>query len=147
MAKVTTPASKTPDPSKYESAPAVDTTGEKVFVFSTLACDQAYTAWHKGPGDMPVEGDPILIKGGTGVMNDRIVTPLGVMTAIDAEQVEALEANEVYKIHKANGFVRIERKAYDPEKVAADMALDDKSAPKTPADYANAGDEAKPKAE
>lgn len=104
----------------------------KAYVFSTLACDQAYTEWNASGADLKVKGRSVLIKGGTGVANDRIVTPLGVMTEVEEEDIAFLKANPAFKQHMDNGFVRIQTKSADPEKVAADMQMNDKSAPLTP---------------
>jgi hypothetical protein len=111
----------------------------KAYVYSTLAADTTYKEWVK-TSDLHIEARSVTIKGGTGVANDRIVTPLGVRTEIDAELVEVLESNEIFKLHKANGFVTIEAVAEDPEKVAADMTTADNSAPLTDANFENAGD-------
>ncbi|HEX7687355.1 MAG TPA: hypothetical protein VF453_06600 [Burkholderiaceae bacterium] len=121
----------------------------KVYIYSTLTSDMHYTAWLP-----PVEKGAIanvervvFIRGGSGVANDRIVTPSGVRTEIDDSDLEVLQKNEVFKLHVKNGHMRVERKDVDAEKVAADMNRADPSAPKTPADYANAGDDdAKPAA-
>lgn len=121
----------------------------KQYVFSTLTSDMLYTEWTPGAdaGAMSIEGRKILIKGGAGVANDRIVTPLGVCTEVDDEDVVLLLANPVFKLHQTNGHVTIQKKKADAEKVAADMNRADPSSPKTPADYANAGEnEAKPAA-
>lgn len=111
----------------------------KAYVYSTLAADTTYKEWIK-TSDLHVEARSVTIKGGTGVANDRIVTPLGVRTEIDAGLIEVLENNEIFKLHKANGFVVIEDVAEDPEKVAASMKTVDKSAPLTDASFENAGD-------
>lgn len=119
----------------------------KQYVFSTLATDVRYTEWSAPieKGALPIEGRSVHVKGGTGVANDRIVTPQGVCTEVEDEDVALLERNEVFKMHKANGFVTIQKKKADPEKVASDMTTRDNSAPKTESDYANAGDDvAKP---
>lgn len=114
--------------------------GKPAFVYSTLANDQKYIQWEAGGGDVATPGRSIVIKGGTGVANDRFITSLGVCTEIDEADIPVLEANEVFKLHAKNGFVTIERKRADAEKVAASMSLTDPSAPKTPSDYANAGE-------
>lgn len=113
---------------------------KKFYVFSTLVSDQRYVDWSKGASDLPIEGQSVFIKGGTGVANDRFVTPLGVMTEIDADQLKLLEANEMFKLHKGNGYITIQEKSADPEKVAADMSRADPSSPKTPSSYVDAGD-------
>ncbi|WP_019573349.1 hypothetical protein [Curvibacter lanceolatus] len=111
----------------------------KAYVYSTLAADTTYKEWVK-TSDLHIEARSVTIKGGTGVANDRIVTPLGVRTEIDAELVEVLKANEIFKLHQKNGFVVIEDVAEDPEKVAADMTSADNSAPLTESSFENAGD-------
>lgn len=110
---------------------------KKAYVFSTLANDQKYIQWAPGGGDVQREERAIVIWGGSGVANKRLVTPMGVCTEIDEADIAFLESNEVFKLHAKNGFVRIERKNADPEKVAADMNRADPSAQKTAADYAN----------
>jgi hypothetical protein len=109
--------------------------GNKAYVFSTLTNDQRYIVWSKADNDLPTEERSIFIKGGTGIANDRLITPLGVMTEIDESDIEVLEANPVFQIHADNGFVVIERAKADPEKVAADMETKDKSAPLTDSDF------------
>ena len=113
---------------------------KKFYVFSTLVSDQRYVDWSKGASDLPIEGQSVFIKGGTGVANDRFVTPLGVMTEVTEEEMKLLSANEMFKLHKGNGFITVQEKSADPEKVAADMSLDDPSSPKTPSSYQDAGD-------
>lgn len=107
---------------------------KSLFIFSTLACDVAYTNHVAGGGDMPIELAPVLIKGGAGVMNDRIITPRGVSTAVTEEQVAYLRANEVFKLHEENGFVMVSESYADPDIVAADMTGRDHSAPVVPQD-------------
>lgn len=101
------------------------------YVFSTLATDMNYTIYAPGGGDIPVKERHINVKGGAGVANDRLITPLGVMTEIADEDVTVLEAHPVFKVHKQNGFVCIEKKKADPEKIAANMTSRDNSAPLT----------------
>lgn len=107
----------------------------KVYVFSTLANDQKYQNWISGGNDIPSKGHSVLIKGGTGVANQRLITPLGVMTEIEEVDLEELEKNQVFKMHKEKGFITVQRKKAEAEKVAADMNLKDESAPLTDSDY------------
>jgi hypothetical protein len=107
----------------------------KAYVFSTLASDMNYTLYVNGGGDMPVKERAIFIKGGTGVANDRLITPQGVMTEIEEEDIPVLQSNQVFQLHEKNGFVKIEKRSADPEKVASDMNRKDNSAPLTDADY------------
>ena len=107
---------------------------KKLFIFSTLASDVAYTNHAQGGADLPIELPPVLVKGGAGVMNDRIVTPRGVATEVTEEQVEYLRQNEIFKLHEKNGFVMVSDSYADPDTVAADMTGRDNSAPIVPQD-------------
>ena len=114
----------------------------KVYVFSTLANDQLYTNWLQGGNDLPIKGHSVLIKGGTGVANDRLITPLGVSTEITDYDLEELKKNPSFLDHEKNGFITVRNKKAETEKVASDMNLKDESAPMTNSDYK---DEEKPK--
>ena len=105
-----------------------------LIIFSTLASDVAYTNHAQGGGDMPIELPPVVVKGGAGVANDRLVTPRGVATRVTEEQVEYLRQNEIFKLHEKNGFVMVSESAGDPDAVAADMTGRDNSAPIVPQD-------------
>lgn len=105
-----------------------------LIIFSTLASDVAYTNHSQGGGDMPIELPPVVVKGGAGVANDRLVTPRGVATRVTEEQVEYLRQNEIFKLHEKNGFVMVSESAGDPDTVAADMTGRDNSAPIVPQD-------------
>lgn len=107
---------------------------KKLFVFSTLASDVAYTNHAQGGADLPIDLPPVLIKGGAGVANDRIITPRGVATEVTEEQVEYLRANQVFQLHEKNGFVMVSESYADPDTVAADMTGRDISAPIVPQD-------------
>lgn len=109
------------------------------FVYSKLSNSQLYTEFVAGGADVPAVSHSVHIKGGTGLADKHIITPLGVRTEITARDVESLKSNVVFQQHEKNGFIKIEAKAYDIEKVVADMGDKvDPSAPLTEADY---GDE------
>lgn len=107
------------------------------YVFSTLANDQLYTNWIQGGADLPIKGHSVLIKGGTGVANDRLITPIGVSTEISEYDLEELQKNPSFKDHESKGFLIVKSKTADAEKVASDMNMDDESSPLTDADYQN----------
>ena len=107
---------------------------KKLYVFSTLASDVAYTNHAQGGGDLPIDLPPVVIKGGAGIANERIVTPRGVATEVTEEQVEYLRANQVFQLHEKNGFVMVSESYADPDTVAADMTGRDISAPIVPQD-------------
>jgi len=107
------------------------------YVCSKLASDNRYALWKDEselPNDLPQIDKSVLIKGGSGVANKNVITPYGIVTEITDEQCEFLEKNEAFKRHKERGFVKILAKhPHDQtEKVAADLADDEGSAPLTP---------------
>lgn len=106
----------------------------KIFVYSTLTCDQRYTNYVPGGGDLPVPVGSVFVKGGTGVADARLVTPRGVVTEVTEEELAILEANADFNLHRKNGFVEVSASKVDPEKAAADMEGRDASAPLVPAD-------------
>lgn len=110
----------------------------KLYVYSTLAADVAYTNHAQGGADMPIDLPPVLIKGGAGVANDRFITPRGVVTEITEEQGEYLRSNAVFQLHEKNGYVEISGSYVDPEKAVADMTGRDNSAPIVPEGLADA---------
>lgn len=107
-------------------------------VYSTLAVDMTYAAWRKGPDGRAIEQvheQSVHINGGAGIASRHLITPLGVHTQITDEQAELLEADPTFRLHKANGFIRVEDDRVDVEKVVADMTARDESAPLVPEDY------------
>jgi hypothetical protein len=107
----------------------------KVHVFSTLANDQNYTNYDINPEGIPIARFKCFIKGGAGVANERLITPLGVATEIPEEHLAELEKNADFQRHKKNGFILVQSRRNDPDKVATDMNARDLSKPLTPADY------------
>jgi hypothetical protein len=107
----------------------------KLYVYSTLASDVAYTNHMAGGGDMPIELPPVVIKGGAGIANERLVTPRGIVTEVTEQEVEYLRQNELFKMHEKNGFVEVSESRVDPDTAAADMTGRDNSAPLVPEDF------------
>lgn len=124
-----------------------------LYVYSTLSSSVNYPVYGKGGGDLPLIERNITIQGGANIPDKYMRTPDGaVITPVSEEDLAALEANSVFRLHKDNGFIRVEDKKHDGEKVAADMTGRDQSAPLVDADFeegkepvsAKAGDD-KPK--
>ena len=111
---------------------AAQKSDKPLHVYSTLTADNTYNEWLKTANDLPALGRSVTIKGGSNVANKNIVTPIGVRTQITADDLEVLEGCKVFQMHRDNGFVRVEQHRADPEKIAADMALRDGSAPMRP---------------
>jgi len=138
-AETTDKTQAAPVADKTQAAPVAQTraTGGSLYVYSTLANDQKYIDWKKGGADVHIPVHSVLVRGGAGVMNKRIITPLGVATEISEQDAAFLERNPLFMIHAQKGFVKIERRRADPEKMAADMNRADPSGPKTSSDYAD----------
>lgn len=105
------------------------------YVFSTLACDQVYQNYALSEGGVNTPTGRVLIRGGSGIANDRLITPEGVMTVVTEEEMAILEANHGFNTHKKGGFIVVQERQADADKVAADMARNDESKPLTPGDY------------
>lgn len=98
------------------------------YVFSTMSTDVAYAVYGEKVNDMPTIERQIVINGGANVATKNLITPRGVMTSVSDEDMELLSADPVFQMHKQNGFIAVEKKAADPEKVAAGMEARDQSA-------------------
>jgi hypothetical protein len=111
------------------------------YVFCTLANNQGYT--HYEPpvekGALPREVKTIFVKGGASVAQlsgtSGIHTPSGFATAVSDEDLELLEQNAVFKMHKQNGHIKVDKKDKDIEKAVVDMNRIDQSSPKVEADF------------
>lgn len=108
-----------------------------VFILSTLSADQLYTAWRKGGADLPLVERQVFVRGGANVADKRLVTPQGVVTKVSAEDLELLESNAVFQLHKSNGYITVSRsKPSDPDAAAASQANRSPDAPLTDGDFA-----------
>lgn len=114
------------------------------YIYSTLAADNEYVVYAQGGSDMPRVESRVLVKGGAGIADKRIVTPRGVVSGpFTEEQIASLEGNVVFKRHVENGFIHIDDKLVDAEKVAADMEGRDPGGPLVDQDFTE-DDKAKP---
>lgn len=108
------------------------------FIYSTLTASQRYQTYNK-PKDargMPsATRDSILIQGGTNVADKNFVTPRGVVTKVSAEQLKELQENSLFKTHVENGYITVEDKEVDKDKVVADLTQRSPDAPLVPEDF------------
>lgn len=117
---------------------------KEYFVFSTLSAGVTYTHYEKSGGDLPIPTKRIPIKGGAGIADKNLITPLGVMTRVTEEEMGYLLKNDLFTLHQKNGFITVRESPQDVEKVVAeDMKTRDKSAPIVPEDFKE-DDKAKP---
>jgi hypothetical protein len=105
------------------------------YVFSTLTASNTYTKTVPGGGDMPVTERAVTIKGGSNLPSKHMLTSIGYMTEVTDEDYEWLAQHPVFKLHMENGFIKVENKKADAEKVATEMETRDQSAPLVDADF------------
>lgn len=106
-----------------------------MYVFSTLTAPNTYAYGHAG---FP---DGISIRGGANVADVRtLVTSAGAYTKVTDEQMDALNDDPTFKLHKENGFITVRKSNRDDEEaVASDHVTRDAAAPLTPEDMAADG--------
>jgi len=115
-----------------------------VYVYSTLTSAMVYTFYRKLDGVGNVVEHEVRIEGGANLADKNVITPRGVMTAISEDDAALLKDHPVYKMHNANGFVTIEDRKYDIERVVSDLTSKDASAPIVPQDFLDSDSGAKP---
>lgn len=115
----------------------------KHYIYSTLTSSVRYTEFDPGNG-VPIPKKDVIIYGGAGIPDKQLVTPFGVMTEVDDEQLEFLKSNDVFKMHVENGFVKVSEAKSDVETVVSDMEQRDVSAPLVPGDFVDGDGNAKP---
>lgn len=115
---------------------------KKFYVYSTMAAAVQYPVYTAGGGDLQVADSAVTIQGGANIPDKYMRTPDGaVVTTVSEDELAALNANPVFKLHEKNGFIRVSGKNTSGEKVAADMEGRDKSAPLVDQDFEAEGKE------
>ena len=86
-------------------------------VISTLTRPNRYAKWvtQAGVGTMLRS---VLIQGGAGVIDKKLITPEGVRTEVSEADAEFLASHGLFKEHQARGFVKIDAIARDHNAVA-----------------------------
>lgn len=105
-------------------------------VYCTISSDVEYTFWgtsQEGQALTPVR--MIRINGKANLPNKTLLTPRGAVTAVTDEEIDALNAHPVFQQHKRNGFVTIEKRGTDVDKVVSDMVPRDEASPLEPGDF------------
>jgi len=105
------------------------------FVYSTSSNSSAYILFEHAE-DMPIEKQRVTIYGGANVPNKQLVTPRGVVTEVSDEELDFLMKNDGFLQHMKAGFITVEKRKVDVDKVVANMEPKDKSAPLTSKDFA-----------
>lgn len=101
------------------------------YIYSTLSNSQNYTKWASLPDGGHYPAHSVLIQGGHGVADKHFMTPQGVVTSVTDDELAMLMTIDAFKMHMDAGHIKVEDRKYDTEKIAADMARNDGSAPVT----------------
>lgn len=109
------------------------------YVYSTLTAPQEYTDWQMMDGGVNTIIRSIRIEGGHGVINKHFITPQGVATQVTEEELAFLQNNYSFKEHMKNGFIVVDKKKSDTERVVRDMKARDGSSQIVPDDYSKKG--------
>lgn len=99
----------------------------KHYIYSTLANDVEYIKKDEHGNVVAA----IKIAGKANIPNRNMLTAKGVATEVEDKDLDVLNSNRVFQLHKKNGFITVDSKKHDAEKVADDMNNMDKSAPLT----------------
>lgn len=112
------------------------------YLHSTLANNQKY--WDGGYNQDGSKRS-IFVAGKAGIPNQHMLILPAAITEVSDEELELLKRNHVFDLHVKNGFITIEGKKVEAEKVASSMNKSDKSKPKTKEEFEAEGKQA-PKA-
>jgi hypothetical protein len=106
------------------------------YVYSTLSCDNFYAVYDykHANKDIPVVKHKILVKGGSNIINKNFVTPDGIRTEINDEDLGLLMEDTHFKEHMRLGFIKVEKRKLAPSIVAKNMEAKDNSAQKVEGD-------------
>lgn len=102
------------------------------YILSTMGCGVNYAIYGKTAGGLPVVKREIVVNGGAGVINKALITPQGVVTKVSDEELELLESNPLFRMHKAGGYVKVQKSEKTDTK---DMTQKDASAQLVESDY------------
>ena len=100
-------------------------------VYSTITCNTEYVSYKPSkPTDASAQiARRVLIRGGANLApaTGQLITPRGVATIVNDEDMAFLEENESFRRHRDKGFIRVDKgsKAKDVDVIAKEMASKD----------------------
>lgn len=97
------------------------------YVYCTLANDQRYIERDKNRNVVAT----VFIAGKANVPNKHMLTARGVSTEVTDEQLSVLRKNKVFKLHEQNGYITVDARKADANKVSDSMNGNDPSQPDT----------------
>lgn len=111
------------------------------YIASTMSADVKYCVYGKTPTGSQEVRRSIIILGKANVADKHFITKDGAVTKVSNEELALLKEHPVFKMHEANGFIKVCATESRAENVK-ELAKKDASAPKTPNDYKAQGKEA-----
>lgn len=111
------------------------------YIANTMSVDIKYCFYGKTPTGNNDVRKSILVFGKANVADKHFITKEGAVTKVSNEELALLKEHPVFKMHEANGFIKVCATESRAENVK-DLAKKDASAPKTPDDYKAQGKEA-----
>lgn len=111
------------------------------YITNTMSADIKYCFYGKTPTGSNEVRKSILVFGKANVADKHFITKEGAVTKVSNEELALLKEHPVFKMHEANGFIKVCATESRAENVK-DLAKKDASAPKTPDDYKAQGKEA-----
>lgn len=111
------------------------------YIANTMSADIKYCFYGKTPTGSNEVRKSILVFGKANVADKHFITKEGAVTKVSNEDLALLKEHPVFKMHEANGFIKVCATESRAENVK-DLAKKDASAPKTPDDYKAQGKEA-----
>lgn len=116
------------------------------YVYSTATSDSIFTTYTKTePGQAGKVLQQVLIKGGANLAKGKgqLITKYGYRTEVTDHELELLKGSTNFQKMITAGFLRVDERKLDAEKIAGEMEPRDESAPLVPQDY-HENDTAKP---
>lgn len=111
------------------------------YIASTMSADVKYCVYGKTPTGSHEVRRSIVILGKANVADKHFITKDGAVTKVSNEELAMLKDHPVFRMHEANGFIKVCATEGRAENLK-EMAKRDASAPKTPDDYKAQGKEA-----
>ena len=105
------------------------------YIYSTLSANKNFGIRTVSKGGVSIKKGAVCIKGGANIADKRtLITPKGVLTTISDAEYEAIKDLPTFKRQVEKGFLKVETKSTDAEKVAKNMTAKDAAAQKTKED-------------
>jgi hypothetical protein len=101
------------------------------YIYSTMSADNDIILYKKNGEGKQVPDGKVTIAGKANVANNKtLITPQGVVTTLEDKEYDLIKDNNHFKKWIEAGFITVETKQAEVEKVAKNMTKKDKSAQK-----------------